>query len=94
MSVFLVCKMGIKLSQGCFLKSWNENTQLQWSAHTIQQMLGAIPGKGLSNNFFSNADKEDSESFIFRLYKTLSLHQSSREHELDVTWPLLKDIKR
>lgn len=33
-SVCLVCKMGIKLSQDCFLKSWNENTQLHCSAHT------------------------------------------------------------
>ena len=58
----------------------------------IQQMLATIPGKGLPSNFFSNADKED--SFIFKLYKTLSLHRSSREHELDIPWPLLEDIKR
>lgn len=62
----------------------------------IPQMLGTIPGKGLPSIFFffSNADKEDSESFVFRQHKPLSLHGSSREHELDVPWPLLEDIKR
>ena len=55
-------------------------------------MLATIPGKELPSNFFSNADKED--SFIFELYKTLSLHRSSREYELDIPCPLLEDIKR
>ena len=29
-----------------------------------------------------------------KLYKTLHLHQTPREHELDITSPLLEDIKR